>query len=74
MEEGYSYNHLSVETPIVCGGRMVLSPHCGDFRCVWGKDGLIIISVWRLQLCVEEIWSYNHLNVKTRIVRGGRMV
>ena len=67
VEEGGSYNHLSVETFTMCGGRLVLqSSKCGDFHCVgegvgrgWWVNGLTIISVWRLQLCVKQGWSYN---------------
>ena len=54
---------------------MVLqSSQCGDSHCAWRKDDLIITSVWRLPLSVEEGWSYNHLGVETPIVCGGRMV
>ena len=75
VKEEWPYNHISVETPIVCGGRMVLQSYqYGDFHLVWRKDGLTIISMWRLPLCVEEGSSYNHLSVETPIVCGGRMV
>ena len=58
----------------MCGGTMVLqSSECGDSHCVWRKDGLIIISVWRLPLRGEEGWSCNHLSVETSFVYGGKI-
>ena len=56
------------------------SSKCGDFhgvgagvgRGLW-VNGLTIISMWRLPLCVEEGWSYNHISVETPIVCEGKM-